>query len=479
MSVLNSEFMSDSIREIVPEVARVSKDLAASSVLTGRRRVRIVPQNGQSFVASTSGSSAMINWLISDGASFMDPTSAVLSFSLTTRDASAAPVAGTEVVLDDGAWSAFSRLLVSVNSTLVDDIDQLPKKVNSQLYPTVSQSWYDSVGSFCGLWKFSNTAWKGAATDKYNVAARRTAYAAAIQNGTSTSALANGKNNFMIPLSLLSGFFTSEQLLPLPHMGQLRLSLSLADALSACVASIPGATPGFRIDDVSIECDFVEVHPTYGALIAKLCREDEGIMVPYQAALVSSQDIPASAGGNSSYNIVFSKATPNLRAITTFQQAKAGLSSAAYPKTSTFANNGFYSIQYRIGSQYYPAMPSVQEARAFADLQGAFGRPGNSLETSGLCDANNYYLTTTVGGDGSLTGNAADLFLHAVSFDKLKGARFGAGGVDLDGVNTMQASGAQVVIQLVAANTQAAVVGAVINYTRVLRIRQGAISIVG
>jgi hypothetical protein len=141
MNVLNSEFMSDSIQEIVPEVAQVSKSLAASSVLTGRRRVRLVPQNGQSFIASASGSSQMINWLISDGSAFIDPTSAVLSFSVTTRDASPAPVAGTEVVLDDGAWSCFQRLLVSLNSTLVDDIDQLPKKVNSQLYPTISQSW--------------------------------------------------------------------------------------------------------------------------------------------------------------------------------------------------------------------------------------------------------------------------------------------------------------------------------------------------
>ena len=57
MNVLNSEFMSDSIQEIVPEVAQVSKSLAASSVLTGRRRVRLVPQNGQSFIASASGSS--------------------------------------------------------------------------------------------------------------------------------------------------------------------------------------------------------------------------------------------------------------------------------------------------------------------------------------------------------------------------------------------------------------------------------------
>ena len=197
--------------------------------------------------------------------------------------------------------------------------------------------------------------------------------------------------------------------------------------------------------------------------------------MPFDAHLVSSQDIPASGGAVSQYNIVFSKATQNLRAITTFQQNKAGLSSVAYPKTSTFANNNFYSIQYRIGSLYFPAFPSIDEASAFADLQASHGRPGNSLEESGMCDAYNYYLTTTADPNtGALTGNGADAFLHGYSFDKLKGAQLY--GVELDGINTMSASGAQVVVQLQSATPANAIVGAVIRYTRVLRIQNGAVS---
>ena len=84
MSVLNSEFLSDSIREIVPEVAKVSKELSASSVLTGRRRVRLIAQNGQSFTSTSTGGAQTINFLLQDGGAFLDPTSAVLSFDLTT-----------------------------------------------------------------------------------------------------------------------------------------------------------------------------------------------------------------------------------------------------------------------------------------------------------------------------------------------------------------------------------------------------------
>jgi hypothetical protein len=52
-------------------------------------------------------------------------------------------------------------------------------------------------------------------------------------------------------------------------------------------------------------------------------------------------------------------------------------------------------------------------------------------------------------------------------------------GVELDGINTMSASGAQVVVQLQSASPASSVVGAVIKYTRILRIKNGAVSVIG
>jgi hypothetical protein len=90
--------MSDSIREIVPEVAKVSKELSASSVLTGRRRVRLIAQNGQSFTSAATGGAQTINFLIQDGGAFLDPTSCVLSFDLTAWDASTSPATNANKV---------------------------------------------------------------------------------------------------------------------------------------------------------------------------------------------------------------------------------------------------------------------------------------------------------------------------------------------------------------------------------------------
>jgi hypothetical protein len=133
--------MSDTIAEVVPDVAKVGGKLAMSSVITGRRRVRLVPQSGQNY--SSGASSGIVNILIQDGQAYADLLSACLSFEVTVQDtatggisSATAPATGASTaclaVLDDGAYSVFRRSLISVNSTLMDDTDFVPKKVNAE-----------------------------------------------------------------------------------------------------------------------------------------------------------------------------------------------------------------------------------------------------------------------------------------------------------------------------------------------------------
>ena len=83
-SALSSPFMADGIAEVVPDYAKVAGKLTQSSVITGRRRVRLVPQSGQTY---TSGNSAgVVNILIQDGQAYADLLSACVSFTLTTYD---------------------------------------------------------------------------------------------------------------------------------------------------------------------------------------------------------------------------------------------------------------------------------------------------------------------------------------------------------------------------------------------------------
>jgi hypothetical protein len=217
-------------------------------------------------------------------------------------------------------------------------------------------------------------------------------------------------------------------------------------------------------------------------------RPDEsGVRWPYDAHLVSSQNLAAANGPQS---VIFSKASQNLRAITVGLQPQAGLSSVSYPKQSTWPACNFVDIQYRIGSLYFPAFTSIGYARAFADVQNAHGHPA-SLDKSGLADIVNYQNSTApnvlwVGGQGATAitpTSFSDMWQHAYCFDRLKGASLS--GVDLDGINTLSSSGSQVVAQI---NTNVAALGdafgapvmsAILRFTRILSVRGGATRVIG
>lgn len=493
-SLLQSPFMEDGIREVVPNVAKVAGSLAASSVIQGRRRVRLVPQSGQNYQVQGAGGANTINFLIQDGQSYADLLSAVLSFEVTVYDTANAN--GTTISLDDGAFSVFRRALVSVNSTLMDDIDLLPKKVLQELYPTVDQSWYDNVGSWMGLWKmncgqYGQSAPGAASTPagfvgKYDVGIKQAAFAANVQGTQAGDAPAGGQNKFAIPVCMLSSFFRNEMLYPLRNAGQLYLQINLNDAISACVAYRADANavaPAFKISNLTMEMDFVDLHPSYISMMDEVMEDpsSSGVRWPFDAHLVSAQNMQAGAGPQS---VIVSKASQNLRAISVGIQPQAGLSLTTYPKNSTWANGGFTDIQYRIGSLYYPAFTSIGEHRAYFDLQNAYGSPA-SLDKSGVIDTDNYYLTTAPATSikAGQSQAFADCWLHAYCFDRLKHARLD--GVDLDGVNTLTTSGSQIVVQLnrsgaagVAA-IAAPVMTAVLRFTRVLEVKGGATRVIG
>jgi len=519
-SALSSPFMAESIAEVVPDVVKVAGKLAMSSVITGRRRVRLVPQSGQNY--NSGSSSGIINILIQDGQAYADLLSATLSFDLTCTDTANAGtaaqlVAGTNLsVLDDGAFSVFRRALISVNSTLMDDTDFLPKKVNAEVYATASQNWYDNVGSWLGYWKHNTSAYGFAPSQavgtadafisKYNTPAKAVEFAkrvSVLSNGTTVIA---GENHFAVPLSLLTGFFRNDTLFPSRNAGQLYVQLNIASAVEAMLC-VGGATPApqFTISNLTLELDFVDLHPTYLSLMDDLIESAGGAGVnwAFDAHLVATQALSAGTGTQS---VIVSKASQNMRALQIVAQPSAGLSSPLWLSQSTFCNPGFIDVQYRVGSLYYPAFVARNEQRAYMDLQNAFGSP-ESIDKSGLIDTINYYASTAVPGapiadinanqpaiaynnNGVLvtatTGGATglpvrsawcDMWSYAYCFDRLKHAKFH--GVELDGINTLTSSGSQMVVQLNCAPPVGYTLTSIARFTRILHLGGGATSVIG
>ncbi len=504
-SLLQSPFMEDGIHEVVPDVGKLGSKLAASSVIAARRRVRIVPQSGQTYTVGGSGAANTINILIQDGQSYADLLSAALNFEVEVWDS--ANASGTTMALDDGAFCVFRRALVSLNSTLMDDIDLLPKKVLQETYATVDQSWYDTVGSWMGLYK-ANTAAYGVGAysasayqfiPKYDVA-MKLALASnrqqIAQTGTGVPTVP-GQNKFTVPVAMLSSFFRNETLFPLRNAGQLYLQLNLASALEACVSTRSSGTinPNYRIKNLTLDMDFVDMHPMYLSMMDSIMErpEEDGVRWPFDAHLVSAQNI----SGAGQQSVILSKASQNMRQIAVAIQPQDGLSAVDYPQNSTFANPGFKDIQVRCGSLYFPAFTSVGEHRAYSDLASAYGSPA-SLDKSGLVDVRNYYKGTPYAA-GSLnaagTNNYSDMWLWSYCFDRLKHAKLA--GLDLDGINTLSTSGSQIVVQLNAeliTGTEAsvasqppaagkgignAILTGVLRFTRIVEIKGGATRVIG
>lgn len=496
-SALTSPYKDDTLAEVVPNVAKIAGKLAQSSVITDRRRVRIVPQSGQTYTLGAGGT-GVVNFLIQDGQAYADLQTANISFSVAITGSDAANTA----ILDDGAWSVFRRLLVSVNSTQADDIDRVAVKANQEIYATCSQSWYDGPGSLMGLWKHSlngiatavasNPVGKDVVASKYNPLVK------ALTEASAAAGAGSKTTRYSFPVSLLSHFFRSEMLYPCRSAGQLYLQLQLASAAEAALSfttagGVAAAAPTITISDITLEMDYVSLHPSYIEMMDKVMADpaEDGVMWAYDAHTVGSAQLSAGAGDQSA---VFTKASQNLRALHVVAQPQiAGTATGAFGNQSTFVNPGCVNIQTRAGSLYFPAFQSIGNARMAMDLFESYGSPA-AVDKASIVDNNNYNAFTlpaaaalsaayTVGTDGAVAAGLnqranSDCWAWGYCYDRLKRAKLE--GADLDGINTLSTSGSQIVVQIGTNDVPGAcVLTGILRYTRILKLHGGATQILG
>lgn len=532
---LPSPYDANTIAEIVPDVARVSSKLSASSVLQERKRVRFIPTSGQRY--DTPSSSTQINWTIQD-TGYLDLQSASISFRVETYDAqttldASGNLLNSKVALDDGAWSVLSRMQLSDNSILLEDLIRPAVKANAELYAQADQSWYESVGSIMGTWKHSAVnalTMDGSASanpnlpvnGKYNVFGKQAAAAARTQVFPAAAGAIPAenkalKNRFTIPLSMLSDFFREQTMFPLRNAGTMFLALTLANPAEACYVtgtSVANAVPKYRIYDVTLDADVIVAHPTYVSLLDSICNSEseEGLKFPFNATLLASQNIAGGQTGAGTQSINFAKASQNLRSVHMVFQSQQGLSTARYPGQSTFANPGVESIQVRVGSQFFPSMPDQGYARQFASLMNAYGAPSAVVGQSSIADILNYNTASGIDSTGAENTTYAapwngrlaatdgqcnnarccDCYGWAYSFDRLKRAKL-TKGLDLDGINSLSAGGAVLTVEMVTQSDKAMAIGAnegaatangivataLIKYTRILELKNGSTRVLG
>jgi len=396
-SALMTPFQGLDVTEVVPKAGDLT-ELRQSSVLQGRRRVRVQPQTGVN-----AGPNAILQFVISDSTGLIDPASMVISGSIAVTPPSNFD-AGTEICqLDEGA-SVFRRGQILANGSLLEDVDNLHRASNLDVITSCEPGWYKSDGSFLNFWKFNETLSVAAATAQNNVEA----------HGVEMSEDLSG-NGYQVawPVGLVLPSMKGGRYLPLRNMGELVLMFTMAAATEAiwCNTAVPATQPTYAFNDIFLEYDIVIPHPSLAAMYDRICQmeSEPGISIAFTSRLVAQgQSIPASAVAGSSgtlteSSVVTSRATTNLRKLIYANCLTDGLNALDYPSVSCFPDSGFSSFQVRVGSIYQPQQPANSLSRAFMLTSAAYGEPANVAKGSVFNRHN--YDTTTLYSNGAVYKN--------------------------------------------------------------------------
>lgn len=462
MSVLGSQFQGMPIEEVVPAAAEV-KSVKRSSLLTGRRRVRISPQS-----STTVTPGQISQFVISDSVGLLDVNSMVLSYRAGIRTST-----GNDACFDDGP-SVWRRIQTSINSQLLDDVDNAHRAANMFVYASADKSAYDGPLSFANFWKHNPNL------NNANVAANRQGAALAAyraQMGVTIASVGTTvTRDFAIPLGLLTPALRGTQYWPLFCMGEMVIQLTSASVGEAVWGAL---ATDYTISDLQLEFDVITPSELYSSLLQDLVQKqgEEGLVIPIDSMLVSQGvSLPPAAADST---IVVSRATNNLRQAICAFVPTASMGALTYPDVSTFPKGGCSSVQFRLGANVYPNNPANTDPRIFWMTQMAFGETTN--DRGGIINFRTFGTTTSVAGAVSTgsTGNDpfCDTFIFGYGFDNYKGSK-----LDMDGASVLGQSGSQLIIQVRTDNsaaTDALTPTICLVATRYIHLKHGALRIIG
>jgi hypothetical protein len=490
MSFLNQSSDLSPFNEVVPDAARVT-GLTRSSILTQRRRCRIIPQSGQNYgSAGSNAGNSQLQFLIADQGGLVDPRSIVLNYFIQTSG-TGAPVP------DDG--HPFTTVQVLMNGQLMDNCQNAMKYTNVEMKMGGSRTYYQSAGSLQGFELLNNDLittlpvagsgsviasdgqWGYVSNTVADISTRTLRSAAAVTNN-----IAGEQRS--IPLGLISGVGRMKTYLPVSLLGE--LSIVLITGTAAEVLFNPSATAAgdYSLAQVSLEYDVVVPAPAYMSLLQQIANEDAGINLPFESAIVTAGAGISSSATLTENSVIVSRATNHLLRASVVQVPTALLASLNFPSQSCFGHAGTWSCFWRIGSQTYPQVACQGDAALFNMSLTAYGSVmqengsvvnrmlwGNATN-GGTAGTAAVYETANAASGGTAKFAYADSFIPSYGFQTVKGA---AVPLDVDGVSLAGASGSQIITTLIQAPGVAYTPFVVLTALKFVKAAQGAVQVVG
>jgi hypothetical protein len=490
MSFLNQSGDLSPFNEVVPDAARVT-GLTRSSILTQRRRCRIIPQSGQNYGSAGAGAgNSQLQFLIADQGGLVDPRSIVINYFIQTSG-TGAPVP------DDG--HPFTTVQVLMNGQLMDNTQNAMKYTNVEMKMGGSRTVYQSSGSFMGFELLNNDL-----ISTLPVAGSSSVIASDGQFGyvknnvadisTRTTRSANAITNNIageprsIPLGLLSGVGRMKSYLPVSLLGELSIVLITGTASEVLFNPSSNASGDYSLAQVSLEYDVVVPAPQYMSLLQQISMEESGLNLPFESAIVTAGAGISSSSTLTENSVIVSRATNHLLRASVVQIPTSLLASINFPSQSCFGHAGVYSCYWRIGSQTYPQVACQGDAALFNMSQAAYG---SVLQENGTVVNRSLWSNST---DGSTAGTPAvfetanassggttkfaygDSFIPSYGFQTVKGAAIP---LDVDGVSLAGASGSQIITTLVQAPGTAYTPFVVLTALKFIKASGGAVQVVG
>jgi hypothetical protein len=484
-----------SFDEVVPGAAMV-RNVSRSSILTSRRRVRVQAQGGSAFGSAGSGAqNNQIQFILSDAQGLVDPQSVNLIYTIQTAGN------GNEVC-EGPSW--INRAQCVLNGALVEDIVFANRYIQSELALSSNQSWWKTAGSFLGLGLLNNElntgsssatvtlagalasvqAYSGAWGDVSGNLAAMTARSTAAANAVGRPYAGEQRS---LPLGCLFGLFRCHNYLPMSVLGSLNLTFFTAANTEAVFQNGTTADGTYSLSQVFIEYDVITPDPRYQDVIMRMANDpsEAGLNIVYESTIMASGGIiSASDSALSDSTIVVSRGTTNLVRTFLLQSPSALQASNFFPSASCFQHANTFSIQWRVGSQYYPQVPAEGDASMFANSMLAYGHLTG--ENCGIIGRQLWAQTTTVNTAGLATTTTregvvkfafADHFIPAYSFKTV------AGDVDndnlIDGVNLAGASGSQLSCAIRSAPAVSMTPVLALVAQRILQASGGAVRVLG
>ena len=512
----NIPFQDIPTSQKVPSSSKVLELLGKSDLVKERYTVSNQPYSGQN-AGIGAGLNSRIQFKIFNNADYADLSTAYITFNAKFT----AGAGGNLLHLnaEDNVLSWFNLARVLVNDQLLEEITNFNVWANLITYASMSKSYYETAGSFMGLYRHSTYLAGGPAGVIYAGAAQATAldfgqqvggqqqweqikdgsvpwqpaytgsvpsavptYGSGGNDSWSSRALQSGTGyNYAAPLAGYLGLFSISKFFPLRNVASITVELNMStnpasvvfDNLLPAAANAAVALVSLALSNIYIHIDMVKMADEYYSIMDQELVDPNGLGVQFVINTVecTPANIPAS---NAKRVLIASKGTRFLKSLWVAQMPDFVVNSSNCPPSSVFSNGGFASAQLVVNSKRFPQLPIDNLPRAYEELAKSCGKFHSVLGDS-IITYPKYSLNVSAAGN---LNSVADSFCEYAAF--IMGFNLDqvldAPEVDLQGENTLTA-GFQLQLELTSSPAVPHTAFIFPHFSKVLRVKGGAVSI--